>query len=64
MVSLAIKIMLLIDSKNIDIGNCQPSLFYTYMVSMNSSQYPLLFPSMMLVPFVKYKKCELIRSIN
>lgn len=59
MVSLALEKTLLINSKNIDIGKCEPSLFfiYTYMVSMNSSQCPLSL-SKHVTPLCEMKICE------
>jgi len=48
---------LLLDSKNIDIGKCEPSTFYTYMVSMDSSQCPLSL-SKHATPLCKMKICD------
>lgn len=64
MVSLALETILLLDSKNIDIGKCEPSLFYTYMVSMDSFQCPLSLSKDIVAPLCKLKKREFIRSIN
>jgi hypothetical protein len=57
MVGLALEIILLLDSKNIDIGKCEPSTFYTYMVSMDSSQCPLSL-SKNATPLCNMKICD------